>query len=354
MKYRTLGWTGTVVSNVGLGTMGFGTETAQDDAFAVLDAFIDAGGNLLDTADAYGDGASEEVLGRWFASRPASTTDRALLATKARFAVGPDANANGLSRRHLRRALDASLHRLGRDNVDLYQLHSWDPLTPVEETAGFLGDAIAAGKITYYGLSNFTGWQTQLFVSTARAMGVPLPATMQAQYSLAAREIEFEVVPASLHNGIGILPWSPLASGFLSGKYRKEETAAQDTRGGGSHGALFEHVIADLTSRDQNWSIVEVLREVASELGAEPSQVALSWIADRPGVVAPLIGAKHLRQLQQNLAAADLALDESVTERLEQVSAPRPNDYPYGPFGQKQRDRYVHSSDTVMGELFDH
>lgn len=353
MKYRMLGNTGTTVSNLALGTMGFGTETTTDDAFAILDAYREAGGNLLDSSNVYGLGESERVLGAWFAARPSSATDGVILATKARFGVGPDVNDHGLSRRHLTRALDDSLHRLGRDNIDLYQLHGWDALTPVEETLAFLGDATRTGKITYYGLSNFTGWQTQLVASTARAMGMRLPATMQAQYSLVSREIEWEVIPASQHSGLGILPWSPLASGFLTGKYTREWKAEADTRGG-SGNAMFEHIIGDLASRERNWDVVDALIAIASDLGVTPSQVALSWISERPGVTAPIIGAKSMRQLEQNLSAADLRLESDVVARLEHLSAPQSNDYPYGPFGQKQRGRYVDSSDQVLNELFAH
>jgi aryl-alcohol dehydrogenase-like predicted oxidoreductase len=218
VQYRLFTGTGTIVSNLALGTMGFGTETDDDEAFDILDAFVEADGNLIDTADVYGGGASEELLGRWFAARPADVTDRVVLATKGRFATGPDTNQNGSSRRSLDRALSASLRRLGRDSVDLYQLHGWDPHTPVEETLRFLDDAVRAGKVHYIGLSNVTGWQLQLILSTARGLGLNVPISLQPQYSLVSRELEFEVVRVALHNGIGLLPWSPLASGFLSGK----------------------------------------------------------------------------------------------------------------------------------------
>lgn len=351
MKYRLLGSTGTSVGNLALGTMGLGTETSEENSFAVLDAFIEAGGNILDTADRYGDGASETTLGKWFAARPADLTDRVVLATKGRFTTGPDMNDAGLSRRHLDRTLNTSLRRLGRDTIDLYQLHGWDPLTPIEETLGFIGDAIRRGKIHYYGLSNFTGWQLQLTASTARAMGVPLPVTVQSQYSLASREIEFEVIPAALHNGVGVLPWSPLASGFLTGKYTRDEQAAASSRGG-SGNPLYEYVIRDLTSREQNWRIVDTLVEVAETEGLTPATTALAWVNDRPGVTASVIGARNLRQLEQNLAAADVVLSDAARQRLDEASTPHQNDYPYGPFGVKQNERYIDSSAEVLGELW--
>ena len=195
MKYRKLGNAGISVSNLILGTMGFGTETNEKDSFAIIDVYLAAGGNTLDTSDVYGKGASEELLGRWRESRPSDVTDRVVVATKGRFGTGPDANDAGLSRRHLDRTLNTSLRRLKVDMVDLYRLHGWDPLTPVEETVSFLDTALRAGKIHYVGLSNYTGWQLQLFLSTARAMGVPLPVTLQQQYSLIYREISTRLFP---------------------------------------------------------------------------------------------------------------------------------------------------------------
>lgn len=350
MKYRNLPGTGISVSNLALGAMGFGTETDEDEAFAILDRYVEASGNLVDTANVYGGGRSEELLGRWFASRPADVTDRVVLATKARFGTGPDVNEAGSSRRNLDRALSASLRRLGRENVDLYQLHGWDPLTPIEETLAFLDDVVHAGKVTYVGLSNFTGWQMQLALSTAKAMGLQVPVTLQPQYSLVSRELEFEIVPAALHNDVGLLPWSPLAAGFLTGKYARGVDAGSDSRGG-SGVALYEHIFGDLAAKDQNWATLGTVLEIAEEVGATPSQVALSWVANRPGVTAPIFGARTLHQLEENLAAADLDLGEEATERLDDVSAPTPNDYPYGPFGVKQRHRYVDSSDQAIREL---
>jgi aryl-alcohol dehydrogenase-like predicted oxidoreductase len=351
MQYRRLGSSGTSVTSLALGTMGFGTETPDDEAFAVMDAFVEAGGNMLDTSDVYGGGASETTLGRWFTTRPADLTDRVVLATKGRFGTGPDANDAGLSRRHLDRTLSASLRRLGREQVDLYQLHGWDPLTPIEETLSFLDDAIRAGKINYFGLSNFTGWQLQLTVSTARALGMQPPVSVQSQYSLVSREIEFEVVPAALYNNVGVLPWSPLASGFLAGKYTRGAEAPSNSRGG-SGNSLFEHVINDLSAKEQNWDVIDVVRAVAEKTGATPAQVALSWATNRPGVTSSIIGARNTRQLEQNLAAADVQLDDESTALLDKVSEPTPNDYPYGPFGIKQNGRYIDSSAEVLGELF--
>jgi aryl-alcohol dehydrogenase-like predicted oxidoreductase len=183
MEYRTLGATGTAVSTIALGTMDFGSLTAEKEAHAILDAFLEAGGNLIDTSNVYNDGLVEEILGRWFADRPKDLTERVVLATKGRFSHAADVNAAGLSRRSLTRALDGSLRRLGRDRVDLYQLHAWDPITLIEEALSFLDDTVHAGKVSYVGLSNFTGWQLQLTLSTAQRMGVTLPVTLQQQYA---------------------------------------------------------------------------------------------------------------------------------------------------------------------------
>lgn len=351
MQYRTLPGTGISVSNIALGTMGFGTETEEDDAFAILDRFVEADGNLVDTANVYGGGVSEEVIGRWFASRPEEITGRVVLATKARYGTGPDVNEAGSSRRNLDRALSGSLRRLGRDSIDLYQLHGWDPITPIEETLSFLDSAVGAGKIHYIGLSNFTGWQLQLTIDTAKAMGVEVPVSLQPQYSLVSRELEFEVVPAALHNNVGLLPWAPLANGFLTGKYTKGESADPGTRAG-SGNAMFDHIFGEIVGKDQNWAILDVVRDVAEESGATAAQVALAWVIAQPAVTAPIIGARTLQQLEANLTAASLDLGDDALARLTEVSAPVTNDYPYGPFGERMRRRYVESSDQVILELF--
>jgi aryl-alcohol dehydrogenase-like predicted oxidoreductase len=339
MEYRKLGSTGTAVSRIALGTMDFGSITPQEQAFEILDAFMDAGGNLIDTSNVYNGGLVEEILGRWLSSRPSEVTDRVVLASKGRFGPSdPDVNGLGLSRRSLSRSLDGSLRRLGRETIDLYQLHGWDPLTPVEETVAFLADAVRAGKVNYVGLSNFTGWQLQLIVSTARAMGAPIPVTLQQQYSLLSRESEYEMVPAAAHNGLGLLPWSPLAGGFLTGKYTRGGTAPTDTRAG-SGNVLYQWTSQEYASSDRNWATVDTVTAIAQQAGVSPAQVALAWIADRPGVTAPIVGARNVHQLAQNLGAAELHLDAEATATLAAVSAPQPGGYPYGAFGTQQRDR---------------
>ncbi|WP_405965673.1 aldo/keto reductase [Streptomyces sp. NBC_00723] len=343
MKYRNLGNTGTAVSRIAFGAMYFGVQTPEDEAFALLDAFVDAGGNLVDTSNVYGGGSSEEIIGRWFASRPSDVTERVVLATKGRFGTGTDVNSLGSTRRQLRLSLDASLRRLGRDHVDLYQIHAWDPLTPIEETLSFLDDAVHAGKINYLGLSNFTGWQLQLTLSTAQQMGTHVPVTLQQQYSLLSRESEYEVIPAALHNNVSLLPWSPLAGGFLTGKYQRGSTPAPDTRVG-SEDELYQWVSAEYASSDRNWHTIDAVVRIAREVGATPSQVALAWTADQPSVAAPIVGARTLTHLTENLGAAELHLDADTTAALNTVSAPQHGGYPYGGFGTAQRSRDFHGS----------
>jgi aryl-alcohol dehydrogenase (NADP+) len=352
MRYTKLGNSGVVVSKIALGTMYFGDETAEDDAFAILDAFVEAGGTLIDTANVYAGGKSELVVGRWLASRPHDITGRVVLATKGRTATGPDANEAGLSRRNLHRALNASLRSLGVETVDLYQLHASDMQTPMEETLAFLDDAVRAGKIHYVGLSNFTGWELQLFVSTAKAMGVRPPVTLQPQYSLLSREIEWEIVPAAIYNGLGLLPWSPLAGGFLTGKYQRGAAPGPDTRAG-SKKALYQSTSEEYADVARNWSTIDTVVRIAKEIGKTPSQVALSWIAHRVGVTAPIIGARTKKHLADNLGAVDLILDAQSTAALDAVSAPQPiNGYPYGAFGNWQRARPMDSGSSAKSLPF--
>ena len=337
MDYRTLGRSGCAVSSVCLGTMTFGTETGQAAAHQQLDQFIDAGGTLVDTADVYSRGASEEIIGRWFASRPAQVTERVVLATKGRFPLGGAPNDAGLSAVHLTRALDASLRRLGRDAVDLYQVHAYDPLTPLEETLRTLDGFVRSGKIRYYGLSNFTGWQLTKTVHLARELNVAPPVTLQPQYSLLAREIEWEIVPAAMDAGLGLLPWSPLGGGWLSGKYRRDERPAGATRLGEDPDRGMEAY--DRRSSDRTWRVIDAVQTVAEDRGASMAEVALAWVTGRPAVSSTILGARTTDQLQANLRAAGLRLTPEETAVLDAASDPDPVDYPYGKLGVQQRTR---------------
>jgi len=340
MKYCKLGNSGTVVSRLALGAMYFGNETSEADAFSILDAFVEAGGTLIDTADVYAAGASEQVIGRWLAARPAEISSRIVLASKGRSGDRDRPNDVGLSRRHLHRALDGSLRRLGVETIDLYQLHASDMQTPVEETLSFLEGAVRSGKIQYYGLSNFKGWELQLLVSSAKAMNMPLPVTVQPQYSLLSRMVEWEVLAAARYNGLGILPWSPLAGGFLAGKYERGSKPASDTRAGSGKG-LYQWTSADYAKSDQSWSTIDAVKQFAEEMDVPPSQIALAWLLAQPGVTAPIVGFRRLDHLAQNLGAAELVLNDDVMTRLNSVSAPHAQGYPYDAFANWQRDRWL-------------
>jgi aryl-alcohol dehydrogenase-like predicted oxidoreductase len=335
MEFRTLGSTGTIVSAQCLGTMTFGHESDEDTAHAQLDRFVDRGGNFVDTADVYSAGRSEEIIGRWLAARP-GMRDRLVIATKGRFSMGEGPNDAGLSRLHLARALDASLRRLGVENVDLYQAHAWDPLTPIEETLGFFDDAVRAGKIRYAGLSNFVGWQLQ---KAALLAGDAAPiVTLQPQYNLLVRDIELEIVDVCRNEGIGILPWSPLAGGWLTGKYTRDRPPSGATRLGEDPQRGME-AYAPRNAQERTWRIVDAVREVAEGRGVPMSHVALAWVAERPAVASVILGARTVAQLDENLGAADLHLSDKETELLTEASAPLVADYPYGAPGIDQRSR---------------
>ena len=339
MRYRTLGASGAVVANYALGTMTFGAEATEEQSHAILDAYVAAGGNFIDTADVYSAGVSEEIIGRWLAARP-QARDRVVLATKGRFPMGPGPNDVGTSRRHLNRALDDSLRRLGVEQIDLYQLHAWDPITPLEESLRFLHDAVSSGKIAYYGFSNFLGWQLTKAVHMARSHGWSAPVTLQPQYSLLVREIESEIVPASLDAGIGLLPWSPLGGGWLSGKYKRDQPPTGATRLGENPERGMEAWKAR-NADPRTWEIVDAVHEVAARHQASAAQVALAWLAEQPAVTSVILGVRSTEQLADNLAAAELALTEGEQRRLTEVSLPRVGVYPYGPMAREQRSREI-------------
>src|SRR3954451_913684 len=345
MEYRNLGRSGCAVSSLALGTMTFGRETDEAGSHAQLDAFFDAGGTLVDTADVYSGGASGEIIGRWLAKQPADVRSRVVLATKGRFPMGEGPNDVGLSRRHLRDALDGSLRRLGVEAIDLYQVHAFDPLTPLDESFGFLDDAVRAGKIAYVGLSNYTGWQLQKVVDLAEHRGLARPGTLEPPYNLLVREIEWEIVPACESTGLGLLPWSPLGGGWLTGKYSRDERPTGATRLGaeprrGGEGSARAVEAEDRRSTVQRtWDVIEAVEAVAAERGVTMAQVALAWLADRPCVPSVILGARTLEQLADNLGAAGLHLSAEETARLDAASDPAPADYPYGGPGVEQRSR---------------
>jgi aryl-alcohol dehydrogenase-like predicted oxidoreductase len=337
MEFRPLGGTGTAVSALCLGTMTFGNETDEKTSHAQLDRFVESGGNFIDTADVYSRGVSEEIIGRWLAARP-DVRDQLVIATKGRFPMGDGPNDHGLSRTHLSRALDASLRRLGVEAVDLYQAHAWDPITPIEETLRFFDDAVRAGKIRYVGVSNFVGWQLQKAAMLSEVHGLAPIVTLQPQYNLLVRDIEFELVDVCLNEDIGILPWSPLGGGWLTGKYRRNEDPAGASRLGEDPGRGME-AYAPRNAQERTWRIIDAVRQVAEELSVSMSQVALAWVADRPAVTSVILGARTVEQLDDNLGVAGLHLSPEQTALLDEVSAPEVADYPYGVLGVDQRAR---------------
>lgn len=331
MKYRSLGTTGTQVSVLCLGAMTFGEADEQSfmhkvgsdekEAFAVLDRALEAGINFVDTADVYGqDGLSERVFGAWLAAR--SARERVVVATKGRFRMAPGPNGTGASRMRITRAIDASLKRLGTDRIDLYQIHMQDLRTPEEELVRALDDAARAGNIVYFGASNYAAYRLMesLWVSDKR--GMDRFVTLQAQYSLATRTLEREHVPACTKFGLGILPWSPLASGLLTGKYRRGQAPPE-----GSRLAQWKERYKGFDT-DRNWTIVEALEGVAKELAKPESQVALAWLLSKPVVSSVIFGARTLGQLDENLGAAELELPAEALARLDAASAPELG-YPY-------------------------
>ncbi len=339
MEYRTLGRSGCAVSALCLGTMTFGNESEETVAHAQLDLFAEAGGTFIDTADVYSAGESERIIGRWLASRPVGVTEPVVLATKGRFPMAADPNGLGLSARHLTRALEASLTRLGVEAVDLYQAHAWDPVTPLEETLRTLDGFVRAGKIRYYGFSNFTGWQLTKAVLLASSLGLAGPISLQPQYSLLVREIEYEIVPAALDAGLGLLPWSPLGGGWLSGKYRRDQRPTGATRLGDDPERGME--AWDRRGTAHAWEVIDAVQRVAEAHGVSMAEVALAWVTDRPGVTATILGARTTDQLAANLRAAGLHLSDEETTALDDASDLHPTDYPYGPLGLDQRNRVL-------------
>jgi aryl-alcohol dehydrogenase-like predicted oxidoreductase len=326
MDYVNLGRSGLKVSRACLGAMNFGTNhTApwcdEAEARRIIDAFLEAGGTFIDTANNYTGGQSEEVIGRAVKGR----RDQVVIGTKARIAQGPGPNDQGLSRLHLTRALDASLRRLGVDHIDLYQMHGFDPATPLEETMDTLAGFVRAGKVRYIGCSNFTGSQiVEAQWAASRGGGVAL-TSLQPRYSLISREIEAEVLPTAERQGLGTLTYGPLAGGVLSGKYRRGEVPDADSRYGGGMGLRGSEAMAAMATHslsDHNLHIAEAVADVAAELGAAPSAVAVAWCLSRRGVTSVIVGPRTLGQLHDYLPAFSLSLPAEAIKRLSDVSKP--------------------------------
>jgi aryl-alcohol dehydrogenase-like predicted oxidoreductase len=336
--YRTLGRSGLAVSPLALGTMTFGTARwGLDEAGsrAVFDAYVEAGGNFVDTADVYASGRSEEMLGGFIADR--SLRDRIVLATKSGFAAGQGPHAGGNGAKHVIAAMDGSLARLRTDHVDLYWVHVWDGVTPAEELLETMSGLVRAGKARYWGMSNAPAWYVAKLATLASVRGLPGPIALQYFYSLVSRDIEEEHVPLAAEFGIGIVPWSPLAYGLLTGKYDRAtvEAAAPRARGLPRDAATSgerrpaddkrldgANPFGDTLFTARNWSIVEAVRRVAGEIGQSPARVALSWVIGRPGVASTLMGVSRAAQVADNAAALDLALSPEHRRVLDAASSP--------------------------------
>jgi len=320
--YVTLGRSGLRVSPLSLGTMTFGTEwgwgAEEDTSRAIFDRYLEAGGNFVDTADGYTGGKSEEMVGRFVQDQGAR--DRLVIATKFTFNADPaNPNAGGNGRKNIYRALEGSLRRLRTDYIDLYWLHAWDTITPVEEVVSTLTDLVRAGKIRYYGFSDTPAWYLTRAQTLAEKGGKERMIALQLEYSLVERNIEREHIPAAQELGIGICPWSPLASGFLSGKYARDGATGrgagrlEKTKGRGN--PVFEKF------SERNWRVLPVLLEVSRQLGRTPAQVALNWVATQPGVTSTILGATKLAQLEDNLGALEFQIPAELRRRLDAVSA---------------------------------
>ncbi|MBM3675475.1 MAG: aldo/keto reductase [Actinobacteria bacterium] len=320
MEQHQLGRTGLRVSELCLGTMTFGREADERTSKAIVDRFLDAGGTFLDTANVYSQGVSEEITGRALGKRRSEV----VLATKVRFGMGDGPNDVGLSRRNIRTQVEASLRRLGTDWIDLYQVHCWDARTPLTETLSTLDALVGEGKVRYLGASNFAGWHLAKALGLAAQHGWEPFVCLQPEYSLITRDAERELLPLCRSEGLGVIPWSPLAGGVLTGKYTKDEDFPEGTRGAETENPITFTYRLD----DRAWQVVEAVRSVAAKTGKSNSQVALNWVANTDGVTAPIIGARNLDQLEDNLAAVGWQLDDEERKTLIWASAFRMG-YPY-------------------------
>jgi aryl-alcohol dehydrogenase-like predicted oxidoreductase len=334
VEYRYLGGSGLRVSELCLGAMTFGQEADEATSHQLLDRFVDAGGNFIDTADVYGGGASEEVIGRWLAGR---SREDFVVATKLFWPTGGGPNDHGAGRKHILAAVRASLRRLGTDHIDLYQIHAFDEATPLEETLSTLDGLVRAGTVRHLGVSNYAGWQLQKSLDVAHHRGFEPFVSLQPLYNLLDREVELELVPVCRNEGVGMIPWAPLRGGWFTGKYRRGMTSAPpDTR----WEANKQPWLGDWENSvdERTWSVTDAVLAVAQEVDRSPAQVALRWLLQRPAVTAPIVGARTLAQLDDNLGASGWSLDDKHMERLT-AAGDRPLPYPHGYLTNSPRRR---------------
>jgi aryl-alcohol dehydrogenase-like predicted oxidoreductase len=319
-EYTTLGRTGLRVSPLCLGAMGFGTGwgwgAEETPSFQMLSQYFEGGGNFIDTADGYQMGQSEEIVGKYVGQH--GLRDKAVIATKFTFNFGNPGNPNagGNGRKNIYRALEGSLRRLKTDYIDLYYLHAWDLITPVEEVVSTLTDLVHEGKIRYYGLSDTPAWYFTRAQTIAEGDGLERCATLQLEYSLAERNIEREHIPAAQELGIGLCPWSPLAGGLLTGKYKREGDK------GVGEGRLTDPNAIFNKFTEHNWRVLDALLDVSKQIGKPPAQVALHWLTTQPGVTSVILGATKPAQLAENLTCLDLAIPAELRKRLDEVGRP--------------------------------
>jgi aryl-alcohol dehydrogenase-like predicted oxidoreductase len=337
MKYRYLGRTGLQASELCLGAMTFGRENEATEAESrqMLDRFLAASGNFLDTANVYSRGVSEEIVGRWLKNQ---NRDDLIVATKVRFPMGERPNEAGLSRKHILASVEASLRRLQTDYIDLYQVHCWDPKTPLEETISTLNQLVQRGVVRYLGISNFTGWQLQRAVDLTRERGWEPFVSLQPQYNLLCRTTEWELIPISLNEGLGVIPWSPLRGGWLSGKFHRGMSApppgsrieVAEQKGWSERWSAYNN--------EYTWRVLDALHAVSKQAGKTPAQVAINWLLRKPGVTAPIIGARNLAQLEGNLGSTGWELSPEQVKALDDASE-YPLVYPYDFIAKATTDR---------------
>jgi aryl-alcohol dehydrogenase-like predicted oxidoreductase len=333
MQQRFLGSTGLRVSELCLGAMTFGRESDEQTSYRVLDRFVDAGGTFIDTADIYSTGESEAILGRWLKTR---SRDDFVIATKFYNPMGPGPNDLGAGRKHILAAAEASLRRLGTDYIDLYQIHVYDDGTPLEETLSTLDRLVASGKVRFLGASNHAAWQLQKAIDLAHRYGWEPYVCLQPLYNLLDRGVELDLIPVCRNEGVGVIPWSPLRGGWLTGKYRREMSAPPpDTRVDRAAREGWQEQW-DAYANERTWGVLDALLAVAEELERSPAQVALRWLLQRPGVTAPIIGARNLEQLDDNLGATGWSLTDEQMARLTSASD-RELPYPYDVLSRVQR-----------------
>ena len=336
MEYRFLGRTGLKVSELCMGTQTFGWVTDEPTAQRMADRFVEAGGTFFDTSNTYNKGLSETMLGQWVKDR--GLRDRLVIATKVFFPTGDeDPNATGLSRKHIIHQIEASLRRLQTDYVDIYQAHCWDAATPLDETLRAFDDLVTAGKVRYLGASNFTPSQLLRAVLMSDARGWARIDCLQPEYSLLVRSPEWELLPLCREEGIGFIAWSPLAGGWLTGKYRRDQAAPADSRVGRADRWDDQ---AEQRVGETTWATIDMLQEIAAERGKTPSQVAINWVLHAPGVTAPIFGARTPEQLEDNLGSVGWQLSDAERARLDAASAiPLPSPYSFITRYTRQRTR---------------